>query len=642
MRIGPRVRRSRIAAYDRRAWGLLRLAGLAGLAALAVVVPLTFPSYWLTIATLGLIYAILAMGLNLLMGYTGLDALGQAAFYGLGSYGLGILTVKYGVGWWPAALAALGLATAGAAVMGLIAVRLRGLYFLLVTLAMSQVLWGADYRWGTFTGGANGLELGGGRPGPWFYSDVHFYYFALAVFAVVAGLVYLVIISPFGLTLKGIREREVRCQTLGYLTYRHKLAVFILAGLAAGIAGVLGAAYNGIASPSDLALDQSFTAMLMVIFGGSGTVAGPVVGAIVITALQYALSTLWVNYWPIILGVIYVLATVYLPDGVVRGVATLSRRLGASVPAGAEGIADGGPADGPASYPPGAGIPAGTQTTLAVFGADRRGGRRGQAAPVLELTGIGKAFGDLQALADVHLVVKAGERVGIIGLNGAGKTTLFHVISGIERASRGRVILFGHDVTRAAPSRRAALGLSRTFQVTLLYPHLTVRENMEVGLLGSTYGRYRFRMWRPLHTHRDLRGRSRDLLEAVGLWPYRNVEVRHLSYGHQRQLEIALSLAPEPALLLLDEPTAGLSQAEVGDMRRVLASLPRDLTMLVVEHHLEVIFEFVDRVLVLHQGGIIMDGPPSAVRADARVQDLYFGTRAAAHISGQTGRTAQD
>ena len=167
MRIEFPVLRPRVGALDRRAPVSLRVAGLVGLAALAAVVPLTVPSYWLTIATLALIYAILAMGLNLLMGYTGLDSLGQAAFFGLGSYGLGILTVKYGVGWWPAAFAAISLGTAGAAVLGLIAVRLRGLYFLLVTVAMGQVLWGADYRWGTFTGGANGLELGGGIRTPW-------------------------------------------------------------------------------------------------------------------------------------------------------------------------------------------------------------------------------------------------------------------------------------------------------------------------------------------------------------------------------------------------------------------------------------------------------------------------------------------
>jgi branched-chain amino acid transport system ATP-binding protein len=245
-------------------------------------------------------------------------------------------------------------------------------------------------------------------------------------------------------------------------------------------------------------------------------------------------------------------------------------------------------------------------------------------------------------LTGIDCRVKAGERVGIIGLNGAGKTTLFHVISGIELPSRGRVALFGHDVTKASPSRRAALGLSRTFQVTLLYPQLTVQENMEVALLGSTFRRYRFRLWRPLRRHDDVTGRSRHLLEAVGLLPYRDIEVRHLSYGHQRQLEIALALAPQPALLLLDEPTAGLSQVEVLAMRQLLASLPGDLTVLVVEHHLEVIFEFVERVLVLHQGSVIMDGPPGDVRTDPQVQNLYFGAHAAAHVVGSADAGRRD
>ncbi|TMI79683.1 MAG: branched-chain amino acid ABC transporter permease [Bacillati bacterium ANGP1] len=347
MRADSAGSRPRAAALDPRAPTRIRAAALAGLAVLAAIVPATLPSYWLTIATLALIYAIMAMGLNLLMGYTGLDSLGQAAFFGLGSYGLAILLVKDGVGWWSAALAAVVLGTAGAAVLGLIAVRLRGLYFLLVTLAMGQVLWGADYRWGTFTGGANGLELGGGRPSPWFYSDANFYYFTLGIFAAVAALVSLVIASPFGLTLRGIREREVRCQTLGYRTYIHKYVAFILAGVAAAVAGILNAAYNGIASPSDLSIDQSFTAMLMVILGGAGTMAGPVVGAVVMTALKYELSTLWVDYWPIILGVIYVLATVYLPNGIVTGAAGLLSRAGAPKRAvEQEPAGEGGPAAG--------------------------------------------------------------------------------------------------------------------------------------------------------------------------------------------------------------------------------------------------------------------------------------------------------
>ena len=605
---------------------LPRVAGVVAILALAVGVPALFPGYWLIIATLALIYAIEAMGLNLLMGYTGLDSLGQAAFFGLGSYGLGMLTVKYGVGWWPAAVAAIAIGTAGAAVIGAIAVRTRGLYFLLITAAMGQVLWGADYRWGAFTGGADGLELGGGRPSPWFYSDLHFYYFTLAVFAAVATLICLVIVSPFGLTLKSIRDREVRSQTLGYVTYTHKYLAFVIAGIAATIAGILSAAYNGIASPSDLALDQSFAVMLMVIFGGSGTMTGPIVGAILITTLQLELSRYWPNAWPIILGIIYVFATIYLPDGIVRGLPSLAGRLGAlrkaEAPGGTTDLLE---AAGAFATPPTEPRP------FPGLGASR--GER--ARPALALEDINKSFGDLHVLSDVTFSVEPGERVGIIGLNGAGKTTLFHVISGLEPPSGGRIALFGRDVTRASPSRRAALGLSRTFQITLLYPSLTVRENMDVALLGSTYRRYRFQLWAPLAAYRDLEARSRELLEVVGLWSYRDTEVRRLSYGHQRQLEVALSLAPEPSLLLLDEPTAGLAQPEIASMQRLLTSLPPELTVLAVEHHLEFIFEFVERVLVLHQGSVLMDGLPSAVRQDPQVRDLYFGAHAAAHLAGR-------
>jgi ABC-type branched-subunit amino acid transport system ATPase component/ABC-type branched-subunit amino acid transport system permease subunit len=634
----PPLPRPRVLALGHRGllWG--RVAGLAAVAAVALIAPWSFSSYWLTIATLSLIYAILAMGLNLLMGYTGLDSLCQASFFGLGSYGLAILTVKQGMGWWPAALAAVALGTFGAAVMGLIAVRLRGLYFLLVTVAMGQVLWGADYRWGTFTGGANGFALDGGRPSEWFHSDVNFYYFTLGVFAIVASLVSLVIASPFGLTLKGIRDREIRSKTLGYATYSHKYLAFVLAGLAAAVAGVLNAAYNGIASPSDLALDQSFTAMLMVILGGAGTVAGPIVGAIVVTALKYQLSTLWVDYWPIILGSIYVLATVYLPNGAVRGIRALLRPLGEPL---APGEGEGAAESRDRSWASPAGPGRGTARSPLAVQAHRA--PRGTAARLaLELIGVDKAFDDVRVLTGVGFTVTAGERVGVIGLNGAGKTTLFHVISGIERPSGGRILLFGHDVTRASPRQHAALGLSRTFQVTLLYPSLTVRENIEVALLGSTFRRYRFRLWRALRTHGDVRARSQPLLEAVGLWRQRDVEVRYLSYGHQRQLEIALALAPDPRVLLLDEPTAGLSQGEIADMRRRLASLPRDHTVVVVEHNLELIFEFVDRVLVLHQGRIIMDGQPGAVRKDAQVQALYFGGPAGEGPRGPADRVVSE
>jgi branched-chain amino acid transport system ATP-binding protein len=263
----------------------------------------------------------------------------------------------------------------------------------------------------------------------------------------------------------------------------------------------------------------------------------------------------------------------------------------------------------------------------AVFEVRRTAGE--DDAPALRLQDVGKSFGDVHVLEDVDLQVTPGERVGVIGLNGAGKTTLFQVISGVYLPSSGRIELFGINATRLPASSRATLGLARTFQITLLYPKLTTAENIALALLGRRHRRYQFMLWRPLNRMPDIQRRVDELLAAVGLADLRDVEVRFLSYGHQRQAEVALALASDPALLLLDEPTAGLAQAEMPAMLRLLKALPDDLTILVVEHNLELIFEVVDRVVVLHQGKVLLDGSPREVQADPEVRRLYLGSRAA-------------
>jgi branched-chain amino acid transport system ATP-binding protein len=276
--------------------------------------------------------------------------------------------------------------------------------------------------------------------------------------------------------------------------------------------------------------------------------------------------------------------------------------------------------DGP-ERPPSADVDAAFTVRRAEQATDPR-------APALQLTGIGKSFGDVRVLEDVDLQVALGERVGIIGLNGAGKTTLFQVVTGVYAPSAGRIVLFGTDATALPASSRALLGLARTFQVTLLYPKLTAAENVALALLGRRHRRYQFVLWRALDRMPDVQQRIDELLAAVGLEDLHDVEVRYLSYGHQRQVEIALALASDPALLLLDEPTAGLSQAEMPAMLRLLKTLPPDLTILVVEHNLELIFEVVERVVVLHQGRVLLDGSPQEIQADPDVRRLYLGSRA--------------
>ena len=241
----------------------------------------------------------------------------------------------------------------------------------------------------------------------------------------------------------------------------------------------------------------------------------------------------------------------------------------------------------------------------------------------LQLEGVSKFFGGLQAVSGVSLAVLPGERRALIGPNGAGKTTLFNLISGSLPVSAGTITLFGRDVTGASTHRRAAQGLARTFQITNLFPDLTVLDNCVLAVQALTPTR--FAMLRPVGSFAELRGRARATLEAVALDAVRDVPVRNLSHGEQRQLEIALALAGRPRVLLLDEPTAGLSPAESRLMAGLLARLDPAITVLMIEHDMDIALELSPRVTVLHYGRVIADGSREEIRADPQVREIYLG-----------------
>ena len=246
-----------------------------------------------------------------------------------------------------------------------------------------------------------------------------------------------------------------------------------------------------------------------------------------------------------------------------------------------------------------------------------------QAEPPLRLAGLGKRFSGLQALRDIDLELQAGERHAIIGPNGAGKTTLFNVITGLLPASTGRVLLFGEDVTGWSSQRRTALGMARTFQITSLFPKLTVLGNVLLAVNGLRPTK--FVAWRFLSSYREVYDKANALLDAVGFLDRKDVEVRHLSHGEQRQLEIVLGLASDPKLLLLDEPAAGLSSGESREMARFLGRLDRKLGILLIEHDMEVVFDVADRVTVLHFGEVLESGAAADIRKSARVREIYLG-----------------
>lgn len=246
------------------------------------------------------------------------------------------------------------------------------------------------------------------------------------------------------------------------------------------------------------------------------------------------------------------------------------------------------------------------------------------AAPVLELTGLSKSFDGLDAVKDVDLKIFAGDRKAIIGPNGAGKTTLFNVVTGVFPATSGRILLFDRDITGWPSHRRTALGMARTFQITSLFPKLTVLDNVLLAIGGVQ--KTKFVMWRFLSSYRDHYEKARQLLEAAGYWDRRDVQVRNLSHGERRQIEIVLGLASDPKILLLDEPAAGLSSGESREMADFLKRLDPSLAILLIEHDMDVVFGVVDHISVLHFGKLVETGPADEIRRSARVQEIYLGT----------------
>jgi branched-chain amino acid transport system permease protein len=297
-------------------WKILMV--VAALAAVVIVVPNT-NSFIVLLATRALAFSILVMSLDILLGYTGLASLGQAAYLGVGAYATAILATRYqfGLGWDFGLVVILGIlcGAALAAVFGLLAIRATETYFLMITLALGQCVWGLAYRWNSLTGGDNGINLRA-RPkiGIDLANDVNFFYLVLACFTVSLLLMYVLVRSPFGRSLAGIRERELRMKILGYDTWLHKYIAFVIAGGFGGLAGVLWAHTAGIVSPENLVLTTSVDALLMAVLGGAGTLVGGVIGCFIVFGLREYLSTM-VPWWQYVLGGVYVLTILYLPGG---------------------------------------------------------------------------------------------------------------------------------------------------------------------------------------------------------------------------------------------------------------------------------------------------------------------------------------
>ncbi|GGX57992.1 branched-chain amino acid ABC transporter ATP-binding protein/permease [Streptomyces fructofermentans] len=582
-----------------------RSAALVTLIAGACVLPYGLGGYTIHVVDIALIHALLAIGLGLAMGVSGQINLAQVAFFGVGAYGVAVLTTHYGYGFWAAAALAVPATVATGLLVGVPALRMQSHYLGIVTLglALGFINWITNAR---ITGGADGIS---GIPVPTLpgvdlSSEYLYYYLEVAVFAL--GLLFglFVVHTSLGRRLRAMRDDSLAAGAMGAEIPYLRMTAFVLASLYGGLAGVL---YGGLiryVAPETFSIGNMFILLAMVIIGGRRSLVGCVVGAVGLTLVREWLSD-FSTYAQLGYGVVVVLMVVFAPTGL-AGIPARVRDLYRRRAGHHEARAELRPFT---PYPPAA--PATGQPVLLVAES------------------VTKQFRGLRALDAVSLTVRAGEIRGIVGPNGSGKTTLFNVISGFYRATSGTVGFAGDDTTTARPYALSLAGMARTFQNLRLFGQLTVRENVLVALDRTrTRAIWQYAVWQPgvLARERRLRARADEVLERYGLTDFAEADPASLPYGIQRRIEIARAMAARPRLLLLDEPAAGLNGEEVRQLVRIVRSI-RDTgtTVVLIEHNMGLVMSLCERITVLSGGRVIAEGTPDEVVAAPEVIEAYLG-----------------
>jgi branched-chain amino acid transport system permease protein len=580
-----------------------RLAALLLAVVVGWLLPYGLNSYTIHVADIIIIFAVLAVGLGLCMGIGGQVNLAQIAFFGVGAYATAILTTKEGWGFWVSAVVAVLATVVVGLVVGTPALRVQSHYLGIVTLGLAL----AFANWVTnaqIAGGAEGISGIGVPtiPGIDLTSEYMYYYLELVVFAVTLAFGLFIVRTGLGRRMRATRDDALAASALGAEVPVLRMTAFLLASVYGGIAGVLYAGLIQYVSPESFNVSTMFLLLAMVIIGGRQSLIGCVVGAIALSVIREVLSD-HPTIAQIAYGAVVVLVVVFAPTGLAglpqRWRAALARRRGGGVAARLQPFTPYSVAPSPS------------------------------AETILRVQEITKEFRGLRALSSVSLTVAAGEIRGVVGPNGSGKTTLFNVISGLYRPTQGRVEFRGQDMTARPPYRLARAGLSRTFQNLRLFHDLSVRENVLVALDRSpTTSSWRY-LLRPVSVWRSDRARH-DAADAVlarfGLAEFAGLPPRSLPYGIQRRVEIARAMAAEPALLLLDEPAAGLNGEEVRQLSEMVRSI-RDsgVTVVIIEHNMGLVMSLCERITVLASGQVIADGGPAEVVATPAVIEAYLG-----------------
>ncbi|GAB3649629.1 branched-chain amino acid ABC transporter ATP-binding protein/permease [Ramlibacter alkalitolerans] len=581
-----------------------------------------------------LVWGLFGLGFDILFGYTGLLSFGQSAFFGTGGFVAAYLLTRAG---FPNVMLALVIGMAAAAVVGyligLLALRRTGIYFAMITVAIAEIFFFVEFNpLSEWTGGENGLP---GVPTPSLnlgFTTLHFtsgwslYPFLAFCYFVGLVLALRVVRSPVGAVLVAIRENPLRAAAVGHNVWAYKLTAFVIAAAYAGLAGGLLGVLQGFMPPDAFMFDTSGQLVIQTAIGGRGTLVGPLVGAAVWLFLQdFLQATLKLGAaWKLVLGLVFVLLVCFLRQGIIGGIKGLFVRATTRAPAAAEA---------------GSAAPQLTAEEEQRAAHQRVQREQRQVAampavhhadasfrgPILQATGLTKRFAGVVANEGIDFTVRAGELRGIIGPNGAGKSTFFKMLTCEIAPTKGKIVFEGRDITGLGVTDVCQLGLTKSYQVNQLFNRLTVRQNVEIAALAELRGKFKLDLLRSVASVPGLQEQVEHTLALVNLGARADAPVSELAYGEKRRLEVGLALASSPSLLLLDEPLAGMSPSERVETVALLKSIAKGRTMIIIDHDMDALFELAERITVLQEGRLLVEGTPQEIKRNPQVQEAYLG-----------------